>query len=118
MLFAYFIVAPIGLRFLLGFGGATLEPLITISKYISYIAILVIGFGVVFELPIVMLFLGKIGVVSPESLSRNRAYFIVGIFIVAAILTPPDVFTQILLAVPLILLYEISILVVKLSKKA
>ena len=111
--FAYFLVIPIGLRFLLGFGGSSLQPMISISKYLSFITLMILAFGIVFELPLVFLLLVRIGIVSPEFLAKKRKVFIVAIFILAAILTPPDVFTQILLAVPLLILYEVSILLTK-----
>jgi len=107
---AYFLVIPIGLRFLLGFGGSSLEPMISISKYLSFITIMMLAFGIVFELPLVILFLVKIGIVSPQFLAKKRKVVIIAIFILAAILTPSvDAFTQLLLAVPLIILYEVSI---------
>jgi len=107
---AYFLVIPIGLRFLLGFGGSSLEPMISISKYLSFITIMMLAFGIVFELPLVLLFLVKIGIVSPQFLAKKRKVVIIAIFILAAILTPSvDAFTQLLLAVPLIILYEVSI---------
>ncbi len=111
--FAYFLVIPVGLRFLLGFGGSSLEPMISISRYLSFITLMILAFGVVFELPLVFLFLAGIGVVTPEFLAKKRKLFIIAIFVLAAILTPPDVFTQILLALPLVLLYELSILLTK-----
>jgi len=111
--FAYFLVIPVGLRFLLGFGGSSLEPMISISRYLSFITLMILAFGIVFELPLVFLFLAGIGVVTPQFLAKKRKVFIIAIFVLAAILTPPDVFTQILLAVPLLILYEVSILLTK-----
>lgn len=111
--FAYFLVIPIGLRFLLSFGGGSLQPMISISKYLSFITLMTLAFGIVFELPLVFMLLVKIGIVTPQFLAKKRKVFIVGIFILAAILTPPDAFTQILLAVPLLILYEVSILLTK-----
>lgn len=111
--FAYFLVIPIGLRFLLSFGGGSLEPMISISKYLSFITLMTLAFGIVFELPVVFLILARMGIVSPQFLAKKRKVFIVAIFILAAILTPPDAFTQILLAVPLLILYEVSILLTK-----
>jgi sec-independent protein translocase protein TatC len=111
--FAYFLVIPVGLRFLLGFGGSSLQPMISISRYLSFITLMILAFGIVFELPLVFLFLAGIGVVTPQFLAKKRKVFIIAIFVLAAILTPPDVFTQILLALPLVLLYESSILLTK-----
>jgi len=113
--FAYFLVIPIGLRFLLSFGGGSLEPMISISKYLSFITLMILAFGIVFELPLVLLLLAKIGIVTPQFLAKKRKLFIIAIFVLAAILTPPDAFTQILLAVPLLILYEVSILLTKMA---
>ncbi|OGX56640.1 MAG: twin arginine-targeting protein translocase TatC [Omnitrophica WOR_2 bacterium RIFOXYB2_FULL_38_16] len=107
--FGYFAIVPIGLKFLLGFGSESLVPMITLSKYISFIGMLTLSFGLSFELPIVILFLTKLGLITPDFLSDNRKIAIVLIFIVAALITPPDVVTQCLMAVPLLILYEIGI---------
>ena len=108
--FGYFIIAPIGIRFLLGFSTDFITPMITVSKYISFIGTLVLAFGVVFELPLISLFLTKIRVVTPKFLSSKRRHAIVVMFIMAAIFTPPDVVTQCLMAIPLLILYEIGII--------
>ena len=108
--FGYLVILPIGMKFLLSFGSDYMLPMITVSKYITFVGVLTLAFGVVFELPLVILFLTKIGLVTPEFLSRRRRHAIVLIFIVAALLTPPDVVTQVLMAGPLLVLYEISIL--------
>jgi len=112
--FAYFVAIPVGLRFLLSFGGSSLEPMISVSKYLSFITVTILTFGIVFELPLVSLFLVRIGIISPQFLAKNRKVAIIAIFVLAAILTPSiDAFTQILLAVPLLILYEVSILLTK-----
>jgi len=108
--FGYFIIVPIGIRFLLGFATYYLTPMITVSKYISFVGTLTLAFGIIFELPLAILFLTKLGIVTPQFLSYKRKYAIVLIFIVAAILTPPDIVTQCLLAVTLLILYEVAIL--------
>ena len=108
--FGYFIIVPIGMRFLLSFATDFVVPMITVSKYISFVAVLTFLFGVVFELPLLMLFLAKIGIVTPDFLRKRRRHAIVIIFIIAAILTPPDIVTQCLMAGPLIVLYELGIL--------
>lgn len=112
--FAYLLILPIGMKFFLGFATDTLHPMISISKYISFVGLLLLGFGIVFELPLVILFLTKIGLVTPQSLAKKRKYAILLTFIFAAIITPPDVFTQFLMAIPVLLLYEGSIWVSKL----
>lgn len=117
--FCYFIVLPVGTKFLLSFAGGELKPMISVNNYISFISRFMIAFGAVFEFPVVIFFLSKVGIVTPEILSKNRRYSILGIFIISAILTPPDVFTMFLMAIPLMGLYEISILIAKFfGKKA
>ncbi len=108
-LFCYFLILPYGLSFLLSFATDTITPQISISFYIAFVFRLIVVFGVVFEVPLVTLILVQAGFVTPEFLSSNRSYIFVGAFILAAALTPPDVITQVLLAGPLIVLYEISI---------
>jgi len=107
--FAYFLIIPFGLRFLMSFQTDFLEANITIGKYLGFVVTLLLVFGVVFELPVLAYLLTHIGLLTPEFLRSKRRYGIVIIFIVAAILTPPDAFTQTMLAIPLMLLYEISI---------
>jgi sec-independent protein translocase protein TatC len=112
--FAYFLAIPVGLRFLLSFGTGFLEPMISISRYLSFITTMILTFGIVFELPLVSLFLVRIGIVSPQFLAKKRKVAIIAIFVLAAILTPSiDAFTQILLAVPLLVLYELSVWLAK-----
>ncbi len=114
--FAYFVVFPFGLKFLFSFSTEFIRPAPRLKDYLSFTATLLIAFGVVFELPVFVYFLTKMGVIDEKTLSKNRRYAILIIFIVAAILTPPDVFTQLLMAAPLLALYEISIWVAKAAK--
>jgi sec-independent protein translocase protein TatC len=107
-LFAYYIVLPHGLSFLLGL-ASDFNQAISFSKYTSFFALMLLAFGIVFQLPVVAMFLSSIGLVDHRFLARKRPYALVGAFIVAAVLTPPDVFTQSMMAVPLMFLYEISI---------
>lgn len=113
----YFIVLPIGLRFLMAFGSESLVPMISISRYISFTAAFVLVFGAIFQLPLVILFLTRIGIVTPDYLSAKRREAVLGIFIFAALFTPPDVMTQVLLALPMWLLYEISIIFSRMAFK-
>ncbi len=113
--FGYFVVVPIGLKFLLGFASDLMEPMIAVSKYISFVGVLSLSSGVIFELPLVSLFLTKIGLVTPRFLSAGRRHAVVLVFIIAAILTPPDIITQCLMAVPLMIIYEISIVFSKMA---
>jgi sec-independent protein translocase protein TatC len=109
-LFGYFIVFPWGFKFFLGFATETIRPLPSMKEYLGFSAKLLLAFGFVFELPLVLTFLARIGVVSVEFLKKNRKYALLLFFAGAAILTPPDVVTQVMMALPLMLLYEISIL--------
>ncbi|MBI4252149.1 MAG: twin-arginine translocase subunit TatC [Candidatus Tectomicrobia bacterium] len=111
-LFCYYIVLPLGLDFLLSFGSATLEPQISISYYISFVFQLMLAFGLVFEVPILVVLLVQIGVLSTKTLTSNRGYVVIGAFVMGAVLTPtPDMFNQILLAGPLLVLFEISVVI-------
>ncbi len=116
-LFAYYIVFPFGFKFFVGFGNDFIKPMLSLKEYLAFSMKLLIAFGVIFELPIFMFFLGKIGVVNSQTLRKKRKYAILMVFVVSAILTPPDVFTQCLMAIPLMLLYEISIWVVKAGER-
>ncbi len=117
MALGYFGVLPIALRFLTGFQQESLEPMITIGPYLGFVLKLLLGFGVAFETPVVMLVLGALGVVTSDMLRRGRRYAIVLIFIAGAVLTPPDVFSQVLMSLPLLLLYEVSIWLVKWTER-
>jgi sec-independent protein translocase protein TatC len=116
-LFGYFIVFPWGFKFFLGFATDTIRPLPSMREYFGFSAKLLLAFGLVFELPIILTFLAKLGIVSVEFLKKNRKYAILIFFAGAAILTPPDVITQIMMALPLMALYEISIIGAKLFGK-
>jgi sec-independent protein translocase protein TatC len=107
---AYFVVVPLALPWLMGFGGPSLIPLITAEEYFSFVFSMVLTFGVSFELPIVVLALAALGIVTPQFLSKYRRHAIVVIVIIAAFLTPGDlVWTTIALSVPLYALYELSV---------
>lgn len=112
--FSYFIVIPIGIKMLLGFATPNITPMISIAKYISFLGIMIFTFSIVFQLPLVIMFLTSIRLLSPQILKAKRKYAYLLTFIIAAILTPPDIFTQVILACPLILLYELSILLTQL----
>jgi sec-independent protein translocase protein TatC len=107
--FGYFIVFPFGFKFFLGFASEIIRPLPSMREYLSFASKLLLAFGVVFELPLIITFLAKLGIVSVCFLKKNRKYAVLLFFVGAAILTPPDVVTQIMMALPLMLLYEISI---------
>jgi len=116
-LFSYYIALPQAMRFLLGFGSDFLRPYISVSRYISFSAFLILAFAVAFEIPLVVVFLTKVGLLRAEILQKKRKYFIVLMFVIAAMLTPPDFVTQVLLAIPMVLLYEVSILFARVAEK-
>jgi sec-independent protein translocase protein TatC len=115
--FYFFIVFPMAIQFLMGFGTDKLEPMIKIGAYISFISYTTLAFGAVFELPVVAYFLGRLGIITDKTLRKGRRYAILGIVILAATITPPDIFSQVMLAIPLYFLYEISIIVLKATQK-
>jgi sec-independent protein translocase protein TatC len=112
---AYFIVMPTAFRFFLGFegpvGGLQQEALPAMGDYLSLVMQFILAFGVCFQLPVLLLLLNRAGIVSRQQLQSLRRYMIVGAFALAAILTPPDVVSQLMLGIPLILLYEVSLVI-------
>lgn len=113
--FAYFVAIPFSIRFLLSMSTPKIVPMITINSYLSFVGTMLLSFGVVFELPLILIFLTKIGIATPEFLIQKRRYAIVFIFIISAIMTPPDVFSQCVMAFPLLILYEIGIIACRLT---
>ncbi|WP_345969344.1 MULTISPECIES: twin-arginine translocase subunit TatC [Sulfurimonas] len=116
--FAYYIVTPFGFDFLITFGSFKFTPLINIEDYVGFFTKIMFGFGLAFELPVFAYFLALLGLVDDRQMTAFFKYAIVLIFIVAALLTPPDVLTQLLMAGPLIVLYGFSILIVKMVNPA
>ena len=122
-LLVYYLVMPLAIKFFLSFesiGSKTTLPIqleAKVNEYLSLIMRLIFAFGLSFQLPILLNLLARIGVVNSEYLKKRRRYVIVIIFAIAAILTPPDPITQVGLAIPLLLLYKLSILTVKFTKK-
>ena len=109
-LFCFFVVFPFAFKFFLSFATDVIQPLPSMNEYLSFASVTMLAFGLVFELPLVIVFLARIGIVTVDFLRKNRKYAILLIFVVAAILTPgPDVVSQVLMAIPLMFLYEISI---------
>jgi sec-independent protein translocase protein TatC len=106
-----YLVLPYILNFLAAYGGVQMEPMYKIQDYLDFILKLTISFGIIFELPVLSFVLTKFGIISPSFLIKYYRYAVVIIFIVAAILTPPDVFSQLVMATPLLILYGLSILV-------
>lgn len=110
--FAYFVVLPFALAFFIGFSSADLEPSFSVARYISFTAAFIFYFGLVFQLPVVFWFLGSMGLVNTATLRRNRKFALLAVVIFAAVLTPPDPFSQLLMAIPLMLLFEMGIIMV------
>ena len=109
---AYFLVLPLGLRFLLGFQTESLAPIITIGEYLKFATRLILAFGVIFELPLISLLLSWLGLIDANTLRKFRRHAIVGVAVLSSILTPADVGTMLMMMGPLIVLYEISIFLV------
>lgn len=111
--FSYLVVIPLGLQFLQAFQTEFMVPNWTIDEFISFVTMLMLVFGLVFELPLVALFLGRIGIINSKMMSKYRRHALFGAIVFGAILTPPDFITQLALAIPLWILYEISIILVR-----
>jgi sec-independent protein translocase protein TatC len=116
-IFCYYITLPFGIEFLLSFSSEELKPVISVGRFVNFVTIFVLAFGLIFELPIFMVFLARVGVFKRSFYEKNRRYAILIIAIVAAVLTPtPDVVNMALMAVPLYLLYESGILILRVLK--
>ncbi len=113
VLFAYSTILPVGLAFLLGFATPELTPMLSISSFSTFVLVFLLVFGVAFELPVVLFFASRVGLVDAAMLSEFRPWFVVGIMTVAAILTPPDVVSQLLLGIPMWFLYEATVVVIR-----
>ncbi len=113
--FSYFVALPFAIKFLVNYGmNSGIKPMLSVSNYIDFNLKILLAFGFVFELPLVMVLLSKLGILTPDFLVRNRKFAILGAFVVAAIATPtPDIFNQLIMAGPLILLYEIGIITIR-----
>ncbi len=118
ILFAYFLALPPAFGFFVEFSSDTLRPMFTMREYLSFTLKFLLAFGVSFQLPVFIFFMTKIGIVNSRILSKHRRYAILIIFIAAAVLTPsPDAFTQIIMAIPLMVLYELSVFIAKFVEK-
>jgi sec-independent protein translocase protein TatC len=111
--FAYYMVFPLAIIFLIGVAGEGISPMISLSKYVSFLITFCLPFGLVFQLPLVILLLTKLGIVTPAFLAEKRKYALLVIAVLSATLTPPDVFSMMLMAGPMVLLYEISIILAR-----
>ncbi|MDA8171630.1 MAG: twin-arginine translocase subunit TatC [Nitrospiraceae bacterium] len=109
--FCYLVVLPFALDFLLNYQTQYIKPMISVGNYMDFCLKFILAFGIVFELPMIIVLLARMGVVSVQTLAKNRKYAVLAAFVIAAVLTPtPDAFNQTLMAVPMILLYEIGII--------
>jgi len=117
MAFAYFVVFPVAFGFFAGYAPVGVTMMTDIDKYLSFVLTMFIAFGITFETPVIVIVLVRFGVVSLEKLRSIRPYMIVGAFIVGAIFTPPDVVSQLLLAVPLWLLFELGLFLARFVKR-
>jgi Twin arginine targeting (Tat) protein translocase TatC len=112
--FSYYFVLPAGIKFFLGFATEDLQPMFSIGQYLSFVISFLLPFGFIFELPLFVLVLAKLGIIGSEFLRAKRKLVIVAAFVVGAVISPtPDVFSQSMIAIPMIILYEISILIVR-----
>ena len=116
-MFGYFVVFPFGFQFFVSFANDFITPMISTREFTSFATRLLLAFGLVFEMPVFAFFLARMGLLSARFLKRQRKYAILLIFVAAAVLTPPDVISQLLMAMPLLVLYEISVWIVTIFGK-
>lgn len=110
-LFCYFVVFPFAFTFFMSYSTDNIVAMLSINEYLSFALKMLIAFGLIFEMPLFSFFLSRLGIISAQWMRNVRKYAVLAVFVIAAILTPPDVFSQMLMAAPMLVLYEISILV-------
>lgn len=117
-IFCYYVVLPSGIKFLVGYEGGAIKAMISVQRFAVFCAAMIFAFGITFEVPIILLVLGKMGLVKSRSLTKTRRFAILFIAIAAALITPtPDVYNMMLLAVPMYILYEVGIILMKIVEK-
>ncbi len=116
-LFCYFVTLPLGIKFLLGFGSEQLKAVISVTRFVDFVTLFILGFGAVFELPVFMVFLARVGICPRSFFEKNRRYALLLIAIIAAVLTPtPDIVNMLFMGGPLYLLYESGIIILLLMR--
>ena len=115
--FCYFMVLPTTLEFFVRIAIEEVSSMLSIQSYVSFVNMMLLAFGLVFEMPVIIFLLSKLGIIKPEFLKKNRGIIIVAIFIFAAIITPPDIISQLMLGIPMVILLEFSILICTLVYK-
>jgi len=118
MTFAYYVVFPVVFTFFVGTAPKGVAVMTDIKSYLDFVFTMFFAFGIAFEVPVALVLLVKMGAVDPESLAKKRPYVLLGVFVIAAILTPPDVFSQTFLAVPMYLLFEVGLFVARRMRRA
>ncbi len=117
VVFCFKIVLPVILYFFVNLRMEEIQPMMSVGNYMSFISTTLLSFGIIFEMPMIVLILSRLGLVTSDFLKKNRKYIIFIIFVVAAIITPPDVISQLLLACPMLILYEVSILFARIIER-
>jgi sec-independent protein translocase protein TatC len=117
ILFSYFVVFPMAFKFLMTYGGDVDKPMISIGEYMSFFVTTSIGFGAAFELPLIIILLSMFGIVSHKFLKEKRRYAIMGIAVVAAVITPPDLLSMVMMLAPMVALYEIATIIVGIMER-
>jgi sec-independent protein translocase protein TatC len=115
--FCFYIMLPIALEFLINYGMQVGTPIITIKDYMSMVMVLIFGFGMIFETPVILILLAMLDIISADQLAEHRRVILIAILVVAALLTPPDPISQLAMAVPVFVMYEASIIIIRLIKK-
>jgi sec-independent protein translocase protein TatC len=115
--FAFFVIIPMSIDFFLRMSTDQVQPMFSFANYLSYCGSLIISFGIVFQLPMVIILLSQLNLVTSRTFRKHRKFFILGVVLLSAILTPPDIISQFLMSGPLIILYEFSILVARIIER-
>jgi len=115
--FAYFVVFPLAFKFFLGFANEHIQALPAVKEYLSFALKLLFAFGLSFQIPIILMMLSRLELVDPESLAKKRRFVILWVFVAGALLTPPDAISQVMLAVPMLVLFEVGLFLARMGRK-